>query len=129
MSMNIGGSNLSSGGEKLTAAEVTPAPIKRESSATDSIHNAKDLKSAQLEGVSVPISEEQLIKSIERAIKAAEGKTTTLDFSIHSKTRIIMVKVLDKETGNVIREIPPEKTLDFIAKIWEKVGILVDERR
>jgi flagellar protein FlaG len=129
MSMNIGGSNLSSGGEKLAAVEVTPAPINREISATDSIHNAKDLKSAQLEGVSVPISEEQLIKSIERAIKAAEGKTTTLDFSIHLKTRLIMVKVLDKETGDVIREIPPEKTLDFVAKIWEKVGILVDERR
>jgi flagellar protein FlaG len=40
-----------------------------------------------------------------------------------------MVKVMDKEDGKVIREIPPEKTLDLVAKLWELAGILVDERR
>ena len=27
------------------------------------------------------------------------------------------------------KELPPEKTLDMIAKVWEMAGILVDERR
>jgi flagellar protein FlaG len=40
-----------------------------------------------------------------------------------------MVKVLNTDTGQVIREIPPEKNLDFVAKLWEMAGILVDERR
>jgi len=103
----------------------TPA-VRKESAPV--IENARQLKEAELRGENVPISDEQLIRSIERAIKAMEGANTQLDFSIHQKTKQIMVKVLDTETGKVIREIPPEKTLDFVAKMWEMVGILVDER-
>ena len=32
-------------------------------------------------------------------------------------------------TKEVIKEIPPEKTLDMIAKAWELAGILIDEKR
>jgi flagellar protein FlaG len=39
------------------------------------------------------------------------------------------VKVLNKDNGEVIREIPSEKTLDFVAKLREATGILIDERR
>jgi len=42
-----------------------------------------------------------------------------LQFSIHEETKEIMVKVLDTDTEEVIREIPPEKILDMVAKIWE----------
>ncbi|WP_167686495.1 flagellar protein FlaG, partial [Paenibacillus polymyxa] len=30
--------------------------------------------------------------------------------------------------GELIREIPPEKTLDLVAKMMEIAGILVDEK-
>ncbi|TVY09386.1 flagellar protein FlaG [Paenibacillus cremeus] len=89
----------------------------------------KEVKEAQLEGKSIPVSEEQVVKAIERAIKAMEGTSTTLEFSIHEKTKHIMVKVLNKENGEVIREIPNEKTLDFLAKLWETAGIIIDKRR
>ena len=35
---------------------------------------------------------------------------------------------MDKNTKEVIKELPPEKTLDMIARIWEMAGILVDEK-
>ena len=37
--------------------------------------------------------------------------------------------IVDKKTKEVIREFPPEETLDMIAKAWELAGILVDEKR
>jgi flagellar protein FlaG len=40
-----------------------------------------------------------------------------------------MVKVINSDTNEIIREIPPEKTLDLVAKMWEMAGIIVDERR
>jgi flagellar protein FlaG len=92
------------------------------------VKNIKELKQNELEGAKMSISEEQLLNSINRAIKAVEGTTTTLDFSIHEKTKHIMVRVMNKETGDLIREIPQEKTLDFIAKIWEMAGVLVDKK-
>jgi flagellar protein FlaG len=74
------------------------------------------------------ISEEQLTRAINRAIKAMEGTSTTLNFSIHEATKHIIVKVLNKETGEVIREIPQEKNLDFLARVWEMAGTFVDKR-
>jgi flagellar protein FlaG len=88
-----------------------------------------ELKRAEQQGEVVPISDEQLVKAIQKAIKAAEGITTSLEFSVHKETHIISVKVLDKETGEIIREIPPEKNLDFLAALWRKAGILIDEKR
>ena len=87
------------------------------------------LQEASIQGQTVPISEEQLLKAIERSIKAMQGARTSLEFSIHEKTNQIMVKVKNAETGEIIREIPPEKNLDFLAKVWEMAGLLIDERR
>lgn len=75
------------------------------------------------------IDEDTLIKMINQANKAFEAKYTRLEFSIHKETHEIVVKVYDKETNELIREIPPEKILDIIAKLWELAGIFVDERR
>jgi flagellar protein FlaG len=41
----------------------------------------------------------------------------------------VTIKLVDKETKEVIKELPPEKTLDMIAKVWEMAGLLVDEKR
>jgi len=93
------------------------------------IHSVKDLKKAELQGEIFSISDEQMIRAIERAIKSMQGPETSLRFSVHDKMNQIMVKVMDNESGKVIREIPPEKLMDFIAKAMERAGILIDERR
>lgn len=54
---------------------------------------------------------------------------TECQFTYHEETKRISIKVMDQSTGEVIREIPPEKTLDMIAKTLELAGILVDEKR
>lgn len=131
----IGGFGGSSGADKHVSEPVVRV---QKSDATGtynpvavpaSINNAQDLKLAELLGENITISDAQLVKAIEHAIKAVQGKSTSLEFSIHQKTKLISVKVLDKDTGETIREIPPEKSLDFVAKLWEMAGILVDERR
>lgn len=50
-------------------------------------------------------------------------------FGIHEKTNRVTIKIVDKTTREVIKEYPPEQTLDMIAKVWEIAGILVDEKR
>ncbi len=51
-----------------------------------------------------------------------------LQFSVHEETNRIMVKVLDRETEEVLREIPPEKMLDLISKLQDIAGLLVDKK-
>ena len=48
---------------------------------------------------------------------------------MHEGTNRIMVKIVDKTTKEVIKELQPEKTLDMIAKAWELAGLMVDEKR
>jgi len=92
------------------------------------IRTTKELTNKELQGVKLSVGEGQLIRNIERAVKALQGPETTLNVSIHEKTNEIMVKILNRETGELIREVPSEKTLDLVAKMMEIAGILVDER-
>ncbi|WP_337033163.1 flagellar protein FlaG [Paenibacillus illinoisensis] len=73
-------------------------------------------------------TQEQSIQELQKAIEAIQGPQRTLEISVHDKTHAITIKVLNKETGDLIREIPPEKILDVVAKMMEFTGILVDKK-
>ena len=70
---------------------------------------------------------EQIKRAVEQLNKRMSHSSAV--FGIHEETNRVTIKIIDKETKEVIKELPPEKTLDMIAKVWEMAGILVDERR
>lgn len=72
-------------------------------------------------------SQEQLKKAVEQMRKNMNNSEAV--FGIHEGTNRVTIKIIDKKTKDVIKELPPEKTLDMIAKAWELAGILVDEKR
>jgi flagellar protein FlaG len=47
-----------------------------------------------------------------------------LSIEVHRGTGKIMVQVISKTDGKVIREIPPEELLDLAAKMEEVVGVI-----
>ena len=53
---------------------------------------------------------------------------TECKFGIDDTTNRITIKIIDKDTKKIIKEVPPEKTLKMIAKVWEMAGMLVDEK-
>ena len=55
-----------------------------------------------------------------------ETYNTELRFTIHEESGQIMVKVINTEDDSVIREIPPERVLDFVAHVKKMLGILFD---
>jgi len=72
-------------------------------------------------------SNDQIRKAVEDINKKANY--SDVQFGIHEGTNRVTIKIVDRETKKVIKELPPEKTLDMIAKAWELAGILVDEKR
>lgn len=70
---------------------------------------------------------EQIKKAVERLNKQMSHSEAI--FGIHEGTNRVMIKIVDRDTKEVIKELPPEKTLNMIAKVWEMAGILVDEKR
>lgn len=70
---------------------------------------------------------DQIRKAVEKMKKNMPHSEAV--FGIHEGTKRVTIKLVDKDTKEVIKELPPEKTLDMIAKVWEMAGILVDEKR
>ena len=72
-------------------------------------------------------------EEVERAVSSTnkfltDERKTQYQFEVHEGTGRVMVNLIDTETKEVLKEIPPEKILDLVANIWERIGILVDER-
>ena len=70
---------------------------------------------------------ETLKKAVEKINKSMSN--TEAVYGIHEGTNRVTIKIIDKKTKETIKELPPEKTLDMISRVWEMAGILVDERR
>lgn len=70
-------------------------------------------------------------EKVKKAVEQINKKTVSSEaiFGIHEGTNRVMIKIVDKDTKEVLKEFPPEKTLDMIVKAWELAGILVDEKR
>jgi len=88
---------------------------------------AAETPAKETENQSKEASQEQIRKAVSEINRAAVG--TEAVFGIHDATNRVTIKIVDKNTKEVIKELPPEKTLDLIAKAWEMAGILVDEKR
>lgn len=71
---------------------------------------------------------EQIKRAVEQMNKNMMAHSEAV-FGMHEGTNRVTIKIVDKDTKEVLKEFPPEKTLDMIAKVWEMAGILVDERR
>lgn len=74
------------------------------------------------------VSEDFIIKSIEETNEKLELADRKLEFSIHDKTKQIVVKVINTKNNEVVREIPSEKILDLVANMLEQSGLVVDQR-
>ena len=93
----------------------------------DSANTAADDNSKKVEQ-DIQLNEKALKQRISE-INSKLNNNTVAEFGYHDETNRVTIKIVDKDTKETIKEIPPEKTLDLIAKAWELAGILVDEKR
>ncbi len=73
--------------------------------------------------------DEGKMKNAAKDINKLINQNTIAEFGYHEATKRITIKIKDKETDEVIKEIPSEKALEMLEKAWELAGILVDEKR
>lgn len=51
-----------------------------------------------------------------------------LEFSMHKESGRTMIKVVEKNTGDLIRQIPSEEILELVTRLGDVLGILFDKR-
>jgi flagellar protein FlaG len=72
------------------------------------------------------VTKRQLNSAVAQANKVGELLDKRLSFDIDSKTNKVIVKVVDKSTGNVVRVLPPEEMLRMAAHL-KKLKVLNDK--
>lgn len=72
-------------------------------------------------------SSQKLEVAVEQLNKTMEAYNTELKFSIHKESGRVSVKVIDSRDNSVIREIPPERALDFAAHVKKMLGVIFDK--
>jgi flagellar protein FlaG len=112
-----GSAAVSSAAYEFTGREAPP-PLERQAAAA---LNGKHRRSVQ---ESFRLSIERVADALEHYFEASQRD---LQIQIHERTGRIMVKVVTKNDGKVVREIPPEDLLDLAARMDEMVGLLFDK--
>ena len=107
-------------------AQVEKAPDKT-TVFVDKTALKEDGSGDQAQAQTQPQTNEQIKQAIEKLNKSMTNSEAI--FGIHEGTNRVTIKIVDKNTKEIIKELPAEKTLDMIAKVWEMAGILVDEKR
>ncbi|MCR5420654.1 MAG: flagellar protein FlaG [Lachnospiraceae bacterium] len=118
-----------------SAAEYTDVVSKDAASAVDNktvVVDSADKADTEGEGKQQgqgEASQKQIQKAVEDLHKKLDNSNNEVMFGVHEGTKRVTIKIVDRNTKEVVKEFPPEKTLDMIAKVWEMAGIMVDEKR
>lgn len=72
--------------------------------------------------------QEDLHRGIEAMNDLSVFRERSLAFEQHETLNRTIVKIIDRETEEIVREIPPEKFLDMISSMLEFAGIIIDEK-
>lgn len=79
-------------------------------------------------GARTELSPEDVKRATEALDKTARAVNARLSFVYHEESDRMQVKVIDVETQEVIREIPPTEVLEVVAHIREMIGLFLDKK-
>lgn len=97
----------------------------REAATVDNVADLKKLDKRQ------EMKPEEIQEAVVFANKAMKAANYHLEFELHEKSNRFQVRVIDSDSGEIIREIPTDAMMKFADNIKDTinhaVGLLVDE--
>jgi flagellar protein FlaG len=100
-----------------SVAASTPRPVTESS------------QSGKAQGGSASASPTELKQIVEQMQSQLESMNVSVQYSVYGdKDDKVAVKVVDKDTGKVIREIPPKEIQALQDKMSELVGLIFDHK-
>jgi flagellar protein FlaG len=121
--------------ENKIVAGITPVILTRNFSPAKSSSGEEEavsltpISSKPSPSASLPTEKEkQVTEQLEKIFKSLDGPDRVFEIAFYKETNKIMVKVYDKESGDLIREIPSEKLLDLTGNPKELNGLIINEK-
>jgi len=101
----------------VAASDDRTAPTEEKESATGFVRETDSESRAEVE---------RLVDEADQGLKVLNER---LGFQVHEDSGQLFVQVVDRQTGDVIRESPPKEFLDLMVRMREMVGVFLDEIR
>lgn len=116
---------------KQVEAVSTVHPVETQPQTIQNVKTSSDMGNENSSKKDDPASIEKDNEKVKKAVADLNKRmdNTSCQFGIHEGTGRVTIKIVDKETKDVIKEFPAEETLDMIQKAWELAGLMVDEKR
>ena len=109
-------SEIKTSQESTSTADVSVVINGKEQTNTTDNKNKKNLT-------------EKDVKQMSEALNEFMSKLNcNMEFSYHEKLGRFSVKMIDKQTKEVIKEFPPEKILEAMEKTREWIGLILDKK-
>lgn len=103
------------GSEPADATAASQPPTARTQSGSDEIP-------------SVPVDRAAIDRAVAQVSQALESADPRLKIEVDDETDRIVVKIIKDESGEVIRQIPPEELLELQKYLSGSTGLLLRER-
>jgi len=94
----------------------------------EGVQKLKDPSPDQQDQLEKKLSKEQIEKVTNSMNDFLNASNTQLVFKFHDKLKEYYVEIVDENTNQVVKEIPPKKLLDIYAAMKDYLGLLVDKK-
>lgn len=89
------------------------------------VEKASEEPKKQQEDLDLSKATDSLKKTFERLSRFFK---TEAQFAIERELNMIIIKIKDRDTGEIVRQIPPEVAVKIAKNLQELMGILFDEK-
>lgn len=73
-------------------------------------------------------TEQEVQQAVAEANSKFSGPNEKIAFGYEKRLNMLIVQVQDRNTGEVVREIPPREFIDFKVAMRERIGLLLDKQ-
>ena len=122
--MKIDGISTASTDPVRAVSIGTAAQAIAQASANQDTQDILPQKSLQKEKPSA----EEIKQDLDAINKQLKSVNSSIQFTVDGKTNDIVVKIVDSDTGKVIRQIPPEDVLSIREHLKEMSGLIVEKK-
>lgn len=110
--------------------DLSEPPLIQPTVKTDASESARGFSRERKpqDGTALQRDPGKTIELVEEVQDYLDNLNIQLSFKIHEKTGDMVVQVLNRETGELIRQLPPEELLDLKDKLSELRGVLFHQK-
>lgn len=67
-------------------------------------------------------------KAVEKLNKLIHAQQSYISFSVNKEAHVTVIRIFKTETGELIKQFPPDEILAMIIRIRKNIGLLVDSK-